>query len=144
MSSKVRTITLGRLYNLGNYEHIRYEIAVDLDPAEDPSEMLIGLSRIMESLKPLEKYQCPTERSLERARKDILRHEAMSDEEYEREHFGATSTRRQYIDFSIAQLKRDTERREEAIAKREKAHKMLDALGGAAKWTDAKLDWEDW
>lgn len=51
-SSQVSRITVARLFNTGNYEHVRYEISVDLSAGADPGKALTELEETIESLNP--------------------------------------------------------------------------------------------
>jgi len=48
----IKTITISRLYNLGSYEHVKYEIGLELQKGDSPSKTLVALERIMEALSP--------------------------------------------------------------------------------------------
>ena len=41
--SRVSKITVGRLHNLGNYEHVRYEVTVELPPGTAPASVVRDL-----------------------------------------------------------------------------------------------------
>ncbi len=52
---RVSKITVARLFNLGNYEHKRVEITVELDPIYNdrrPSGAVVALEEIIEKLGP--------------------------------------------------------------------------------------------
>lgn len=56
----VSKITIGRLFNLGNYEHVRYEIAADLQPGENPREAVEKLNSAINAIGekcPIEEYE---------------------------------------------------------------------------------------
>jgi hypothetical protein len=49
--SRVTTLTVARLHNLGRYEHIRYEVTVAVGEADDPGEVLASLENILNDLR---------------------------------------------------------------------------------------------
>ena len=48
----ITKITIGRLYNLGSYEHIRYELTCEIPSGESPATALIGLEKLIGALNP--------------------------------------------------------------------------------------------
>ena len=121
--SKVSRVSVARLYNTGNYEHIRYEISADVPPDGSASQTLIDLTGILQRLKPIKKdyeYQ---------RHKDLLNKLPQQMTESEKE------------DAKDAQEivgKFDT-----ALALKWEAVLKLDDLGGASVSKDAKLSWDD-
>ena len=57
----VSKITIGRLYNLGNYEHIRYEVSVDLENEDDATKAMVGLEKVIAGLAPIRGVKCKEE-----------------------------------------------------------------------------------
>ncbi len=49
---RVARLTIGRLYNLGNYEHIKYELTLELQPGCNPRQALADLEDVVQSLRP--------------------------------------------------------------------------------------------
>lgn len=49
---RVSRITIGRLYSLGNYEHVRYEVAVELPPGASPASVIGDLDTLMAGMNP--------------------------------------------------------------------------------------------
>jgi hypothetical protein len=39
----ITKITIGRLYNLGSYEHVRYELTAEVPQGESPATAIIGM-----------------------------------------------------------------------------------------------------
>lgn len=141
----ISKITIGRLYNLGSYEHVRYELTVEIHASESPSEAILGLEHILEALNP--KTSTHSRAELERQERDIAgMHELYSNsgpEEFVRRHGHFAGTPEEYIARCETLHAENAAQRDAWEARSAKARKMLDDLGGAAKWKDAKLDWED-
>lgn len=49
---RVSRVTIGRLYNLGNYEHVRLEVSVDMPPGSSPASVLGDLDALMAGMNP--------------------------------------------------------------------------------------------
>lgn len=86
-------MTIGRLYNLGSYEHVRYELTA---------------------------------------------------EEFRRRNGHFEGTPEEYVQRCKEMHGQNVAERNAWEERSAKARKMMDDLGGAAKWRDAKLDWEDY
>jgi hypothetical protein len=120
--AKVTRIAIGRLHNLGNYEHIRYDVTVDLTNGENPGLVIYRLEKLLAALKPI-----TTDYDYQRAVK------VMSDPE-----LAADETAR-----NIEVYKDRIEKHNKAVARRERALALFGALGGQSQFTDAKDKWED-
>jgi len=145
---KVTKITLGRLYNLGSYEHIRYEVSVEIPEGESAAVTMIGLEKLMEALSPKTSTHTKDELLREERRLKAMGEDLGLDEDaFRRKHGFFEGSPLEYV-------KRCNESHNENVARRDawekrsaKARMLLDDLGGAANWKDAKLDWEnddDW
>lgn len=137
---KVSKITIGRLFNLGSYEHVRYEMTVEVKEGESAAAAVIGMERILEGLKP---NRCiASDAELKRETLNLDRMHKMTDEEWKRE-FAYTSGTREEI---MARYDEDhVSRTCDSIAAKqcaEKARQLFDDIGGAAEWKDAKLAWD--
>lgn len=114
-------ITIGRLYNLGNYEHVRYELTFEVTPGEDPSLIMKVAEKVVRDLQPVKDTGEAYRRSVldrptsELAPWELQQVEAMKDE----------SSRYRHALF----------RRQEAIDK-------LKSLGGVQAFKDAKDQWD--
>lgn len=49
---KASRVTVARLFNLGQYEHVRYEISVDVTDMQSAADAFLNLDAIMEALGP--------------------------------------------------------------------------------------------
>jgi len=141
----VTKITIGRLYNLGSYEHVRYELSVEVPQGESPATALLGLEKILTALSPKTHTHSRDELEREKRRLEIMGNELvlMQEDEFRRKHGFFEGSPLDYV-------KRCNEGHNKSLAERDawenrsaKARKMLEDLGGAANWKDAKLDWED-
>lgn len=143
--ARVTRITIGRLYNLGNYEHVRYEIGVEVPEGKSASAVLTGLEKIITALSP--KTSTKSRGDLEREAHHLSEmHKRLSSEgpeEFRRYHGHFIGTPEEYIARCEQSHAENQARRDAWEARSDKARKLLDDLGGAANWKDSKLDWED-
>jgi hypothetical protein len=143
---RVSKITIGRLYNLGNFEHIRYEIAVDLEPGELARDTIIGLERIVAALAPENKCGVHTELELDLKQKHIdslvqfLKEKGP--DEFRQHHGYFVGTPEEYIARVQEMHREEVEKRRKYCERSDDARRLLNGLGGAADWKDCKLDWE--
>jgi hypothetical protein len=141
----VSKITIARLFSLGNYEHIRYELTIDVAPGESPATALIGAERLMEALNP--KTSTKDRRELERQSHRLAEQRKLLDEKgaeaFRQQHGWFEGTPAEYLARCEKSHDDDITRRVEWENRSAKARKLLEDLGGAANWRDAKLSWED-
>ncbi len=135
----ISKLTIGRLFNLGNYEHIRYELTVDVQPGE-ASEAVLGVETLLRALNPKRPCGVMTDSELAQAKNKIDLIRSMTDE----------AVRRNYGMSKYGLIRRYTADLAEATSKTElwrvrqkSARKLFDDLGGASQYRDAKQDWED-
>lgn len=146
----VSRITVGRVFNLGNYENVRYELSVDIPAGESAAAALVALENIVGALSP---KTCPlSEADLKRDRLQIDgMHKCLSDdgpEEFKRMNGWqmnnqATDSPEEFIAKREAAYAEKVKKLEAWKERSTKARQLLDDLGGAAVWKDAKQDWED-
>lgn len=140
----ITKITIGRLYNLGSYEHIRYELTAEVPAGESPATAMIGLERIINALSPKLPGNCVSQDDEARKRREIAAMKELSDENFDSRYlYTGKVTRTEYMVRTEADLAEGVTRRQQWEARGKAARKLLDDLGGAANWRDAKLDWED-
>ena len=139
---KVSKITIGRLFNKGNYEHVRYELTVEVKESESATDAITNLERIVEALKPVSRLCISSADELQRNIKEIEQMKAMPAEELERTYAHYKGTREEIIARYEADLKESSEKRESALQRAQAARAAFDNLGGIAEHRDAKLDWE--
>ena len=135
----ISKITIGRLFNLGNYEHIRYELTVDVQPGE-ATAALRGTENLLRALNPKRPSGVATDSELAQAKSKIELIRSMTDE----------AVRRNYGMSKYGCIRKFTADLADAVSKTEHwnarqhaARKRFDDLGGASQYRDAKLDWQD-
>lgn len=129
--SRVSKITVGRLHNLGNYEHIRYEITVDVPEGASASQTISNIGRVLDGLDPKPPV---ASYDLQRARESLKIAEEKGEEGLEEWERNNLTAYRNYIAKDAAWR-----------AEQKLAREALDDIGGNSVYTDAKDDWvEDW
>lgn len=121
--SKVTHVSISRLYNMGSYEHVKYDLGVEVPDGASANEAFMGIARILFALKPI-KFPYNFE-----SMKDLLAKpmEELSESE--------KSIRPEYAE-RVGEIERLRAARVEAL-------KQLDDLGGTGQHKDAKLSWGD-
>ena len=144
---KTTKITIGRLYNLGSYEHVRYEISVEVNPGESACDALTGLEKIMEALKPERACMVSTKFELDHENSRIIEMRKLLSKEgaevFIRRHGFFEGTPQEYIERCELGYAENVSKRSQYETRARAARQLLDSLGGAAKWKDAKLDWDN-
>lgn len=123
---RISRITIARLHNLGNYEHVRYEVTVELPPGTSPASVLHRTEQMLNALSPRSPHSAI---ELMHARDTVkvgLKPDATA---YERDNLRAAERR--------LQIHREWQQ------KRDAAQLAFDELGGTRIYTDAKDDWRD-
>ncbi|NBR88168.1 MAG: hypothetical protein EB141_07590 [Verrucomicrobia bacterium] len=138
---KVSRITVGRLYNLGNYEHVRYELTVDVKDDESAAVAILGIERILAGLAPLRFVKDKSQ--LDRLASEIEEMQKMPAVEWERRYGHCVGTPTEIIARYKADFEKEKSKTADAVVRAQTARKLFDDLGGASQWKDAKMDW-DW
>lgn len=141
---RISKITIGRLFNLGSYEHVRYELTAEIDPGESAEVAVVAIERILSALNPKMPGSVISEEEIRRKEAELARMIAMPDDEFDRYHRGYVGTRQEYLDRIAEGIGENKVKRAAWLARSKKARQMLNDLGGAAEWKDAKLDWDDY
>ncbi|HEY4415919.1 MAG TPA: hypothetical protein VGO57_09525 [Verrucomicrobiae bacterium] len=140
----VSKITIGRLFNLGNYEHIRYEITAEIPAGESPATALIGLENILAGLNPKRPNGVLPVHLVEMLRHKLNDTLSATDESLAKEYGCSVENAREFVKEKLQQ---QIDEAEAAVEKWEfvqrKSRKLLEDLGGAANFTDAKKLWDD-
>ena len=137
--SKITRISIGRVYNLGNYEHVRYELTAEIGPDDSAAAVVRGLEKIIIGLKP------DSIKSLDDLRREVDEIERMqkfSADEWARHHHFSVGTREEVTARYITSHADHVRERHESIARQQKARELFDDLAGAAVWKDAKDSWD--
>lgn len=143
MKSRISKITIGRLYNLGNYEHVRYDLTVEVAEGESASSAIIAAEKIIAGLSPLKNACIKEESEIARLRTEIDNMRKMPVADWERRYGTYQGTMSEIIERHEAQLNEDIAKRAAALARARRARELFDDLAGAAKWADAKQSWDD-
>jgi hypothetical protein len=132
---QVTKITIGRLYNLGNYEHIRYELAVEIPAGESPATALIGTEKILKALNPKRPRSIPSDHEIESAERTIKEIKEMTDDEIAARYGRSRALVLHEAEKEFSTAKASLKEWEDYKAR---ARKSLEDLGGAANCVDAK------
>jgi len=125
LKSRIRTLHVGRVYNLGNYENLRIELTVDVGTEDDPAKVLRAVQRILGDLraKPnVDGFE------LQRAKAALATPEAELSE-YERE--------------KLPRYQEVVDKWKEAMARRKAAAAALSTLEYTYQHKDHKEDWDE-
>ena len=123
--ARVSKIIVGRLHNLGNYEHVRYEIAVDIPEGASAAAVMADIENVLGDLDP--KEPC-SDWDLQRAQEALKKPASEMDQS----------------DLNNIPMHKRTVEKWEAWRKGQKAARAhLDALGGSVSYVDAKDTWDD-
>lgn len=128
--ARVARVGIGRLYNLGNYEHIRYDLTIEIPEGVDVKESVSKMRQILRALKPKrsEGYE------VRRAR-ELAAMPPEDREDYAIKH-GLTLEDFQKADSAVQILAQRDERRKAAL-------ELFNNLGGESVYTDHKEQWDD-
>lgn len=133
-------ITIARLFNLGNYEHVRYEITVDIAPGESAGTAIVCLENIMASLSPTPPPGVSSVKELNRESQQLKIIEEM-DPERVQQNYG--DPKEMVVNERRKQLLEADQKTKKWYEMRRKARVLLDNLGGAVTFTDHKELWDD-
>lgn len=144
MTSKptITKITIGRLYNLGNYEHVRYELTAEVPQGASAATAVRALENILANLRP--DKSIPSVQQLERQAMEIQNMRTTPSEQWERVHGWKypNEAKFQAIERVEKELEAEKQKREAAGEKAKAIRALFDDLGGAAEYKDAKNDWD--
>lgn len=80
----ITKITIGRLYNLGNYEHVRYDLTVEVKEGESAATAITGMEAIIAGLAPLSKACIKSAGELQRMAAEVEQMKTMPVVDWER------------------------------------------------------------
>lgn len=136
---KVTKITIGRLFSLGNYEHVRYELTVECEWDQAPTAFR-SIENILEALNPKKPHGYHGAKELELAENRIRDLHELTDEQVR--HIHGQSKYSLIVKWQN-QLRENSKRSYQWDRRREFAISLLNDLGGASEFKDAKQDWDD-
>lgn len=145
MNSRVSKITIARLFNTGNYEHCRIELTIDVPEGASAAEAYIGAERLINALNPKRPCGVPDRDESERQAAHITLMKGLTDEQFDQQYlgYGSKATRASYTQSKIEEQEQGVARRVAWEKRAREARRLLDDVGAAMKWRDAKLDWQD-
>jgi len=135
---QISKITIGRLFNLGNYEHVRYEITVDV-AVDEAATALTGLERILDALNPKKPNWYLTPAGAASAEERIKQLRELTDEEVRKRH---GQSKYSLIFKWTKQLIEAQNKSNCWNINQQNARQALDDLGGACVYVDAKETWD--
>ena len=132
--TRIQRITIGRLYNLGNYEHVRYELSVEVPEGRSAGLALRNIMRVLKAANPKPPIQTY---DYETAIKKL------ADPEAWHENIANVRERKEVIKKMVKESKDKVALYKAWIARRKAAERMMDDIGGTRVFKDAKLSWND-
>lgn len=95
---KVSRFTIARLYNIGHYEHVRYELTIDIAPEDSPRTAFVDAERILSMLDPRGRLYTQEEIDRERKRFEEMRKltDSQHQQSYGRPDIDYVGTRQEY------------------------------------------------
>lgn len=136
----VSKITIGRLFNLGNYEHVRYELTVEVPQGESAATAVIGMENILAGLNPKKPRGVHSDTEIESLEEELIHIRSLEDSDINNRYGQSKAVALGSREKRLARIKSITARWKEV---QEKARRLFDDLGGAEKFTDAKQNWDD-
>lgn len=134
---RISRITIARLHNLGNYEHVRYEVTVELPPGTSPASVLHTLDRLVAELEPRGPY----------SKSEVyLAQRKVSQPEPKLTDFSDWGSPTERLDEALRERHRAVQllkHYDEWRQRRDAAQRRFDEFGGTRVYTDAKDRWDD-
>lgn len=134
---RISRITIARLHNLGNYEHVRYEVTVELPPGTSPASVLHTLDRLVAELEPHGPY----------SKSEVyLAQRKVSQPEPKLTDFSDWGSPTERLDEALRERHRAVQllkHYDEWRQRRDAAQRRFDEFGGTRVYTDAKDRWDD-
>jgi hypothetical protein len=140
---KITKITIGRLFNLGSYEHIRFELTCEVGERESAARAYRAMEVLIESLNPKRPSTVPSLSEIQRDQLRIEEARKMDAEQFRRMHGEPTGGKAAYLKRCAKHVKEGQARRKKWEAHRKHARALFDNLGGISHYRDAKQDWDD-
>jgi hypothetical protein len=122
---RVSRVSIGRVFNLGNYEHVRYEVELQIQEGCDSAGPFQDLMDLIEDLNPRTGF---SEGSIAEAQR-IVNMPPDKVPQWERENIGVYQAR-------LAEHAKAQQRRVYAL-------QVIDQLGGNVRYADAKENWDN-
>jgi hypothetical protein len=123
---RLARFSIGRLYNLGNYEHVRYELTVEVPPECSAKDAFLATLQLLHAADP---HPPCTKREFEEATKALAKPAAELD---------------QYELKNIELHKKRMKARQVWEQNRKLALEALDRLGGKVEYKEAQDNWPEY
>lgn len=122
-AGRITSIAISRLYNLGNYQNIKYDLAAEVAPGQKAGEVFAELHFILASLRPFPKPSCFDDYAAAIKKPQTIQ------SEWEKSHLEEWTE-------NVCAWNERRRRRDEAV-------RRLDELGGHSFFKDAKTGWDN-
>lgn len=132
--ARVTRVGIGRLYNLGNYEHVRYDLTIEIPEGADALKAFTGLRRLVRALKPMK----AKDHFFVRTEEIVAKVDAMSPEERT-----DAVGRGEFTEEAVTTYREKIAKRQARADQRKVALRLFNDLGGAEIHKDAKDGWDD-
>lgn len=137
---RVTNITIGRLANLGNYEHVRYEVTVEIAAGESAGQAITNVESILEALCDRRPSHIAPPENIRHREAALAQLREMSDLDVQTKHGMSKAVA---IGRAEKALAKDRAKSAAWEAMQAAARARFDNLGGTSKFTDHKRDWND-
>jgi hypothetical protein len=131
---RITSFSVGRVYNLGNYENIRLDLSVEVPEGESVRAALTSVMGILKAASPKPPVQAY---SVEHARKQL------EDPQAWHKNIVIVKERKAAIRCMVKDAKATVSKWEAWKASRKLALEALDAIGATSIRKDHKNDWND-
>lgn len=121
--ARITSVSVARLYNLGNYSNVRYDLAAEVPEGASAKNTLATLRGILQLLKPVRVPDCINDL------REALAKEPVDRSNWENDH--------------LEEWGQQVAKYESLRSARAEALKSLDDLGGSSFAKDAKDDWDE-
>jgi len=122
--ARVKSIEISRLFNVGDNEHVKYSIGVDVAGTESAEKVFENLEHVIEALRPIgEEWAINLKRLSDQAQAPDL-----------------SDLYRQKLEQELVM---ETKKFAFVAQRREKALRTLNELGGTVTWVDSKREYEE-
>jgi hypothetical protein len=132
--TRISRLTIGRLYNLGNYEHVRYEITVEVPNGESPRTALHRIMFVLKAANPK-----PPVQEHEYAHAQSI----LSEPQAWHKNIADKKERAKAIKELVTGAKQTVASWEKWKLLRRRGLALLDEFGATRSYKDHKEDWDD-
>lgn len=131
--TRISKLTIGRLYNLGNYEHVRYELTVEIPPASSVTTALRNTMTILRAANPKPPV---TDYDIQHAKAQL------SDPQSWHKDIKDPKERKPVLSKMVKDARQVLAKFKRWQNRRQQAEQLLDNLGAVRQFKDAKLTWD--